>query len=295
MSSQGIPPFGEYVSALLDPGRLMVWAMTHYIRVCAEAILRGQISAPIFQIGRLRDEAFGRFWVEFTTPPDPNNPPPPRGSSTLIPPLLKTAFGTVLDIGPGTGSQMPLLRSKAISSIYGPEPCTGLHKELRAKAAENGVAEKYHILPCGVAASELLPALRGTGTGVTEAYDSDSRHGVFDTIICVRVLCSVPEMERTVRELYALLKPGGRMLITEHVVNDWRAAKGSVLARVLQAVYQVLGWGFFIGDCCLDRGTEKVLRGAAEADGGWDVVELERFAEWSAMPYLSGILVKKGQ
>lgn len=190
---------------------------------------------------------------------------------------------------------MPLLRSPAIKSIYGAEPCVGLHHALCTRAIANGLSEKYHALPCGVASSVLLPALRGTGTGATDAYDSDPGNGVFDTILCIRVLCSVPEMEKTVRELYGLLKPGGRMLVLEHVVNDWRAAKGSILARVLQSLYQLLGWSYFIGDCALDRDTERVLKGVAEGDGGWDVVELEKAAEWSTLPYLSGFLVKKSR
>ncbi|KAJ5737591.1 uncharacterized protein N7483_002716 [Penicillium malachiteum] len=216
----------------------------------------------------------------------------PLGSSALIPPLLKSSEGIVLDIGPGTGTQMPLLTSKSIKALYGPEPCVVLHAELRKRATAAGIAEKYHILPCGVLVTDLLPALRATGTGVTDAYDSDKKLGIFDTILCVRVLCSVPEMENTVKELYGLLKPGGRLLITEHVVNKPFSAKGSVLARVAQAVWMWLGWRLLIGDCCLDRNTEEVLRKAA-GDEGWESVELERSFEWSAMPYLSGVLTKK--
>jgi SAM-dependent methyltransferase len=211
----------------------------------------------------------------------------------LIPPLLKTASGIVLDIGPGTGTQMPLLRSPAIKAIYGCEPCHGLHDELRAKAFSEGLESKYHILGCGAAASELIPALRETKTGATAAYDEDSKNGVFDTILCVRVLCSVPEMEKTVGELYGLLKPGGKLLVTEHVVNPWRSAKGSLLARIVQGVYMLFGWSFFIGDCCLDRDTEGVLRRAADADGGWESVDIQQDFAWSAMVYISGTLVKK--
>lgn len=188
---------------------------------------------------------------------------------------------------------MPLLRSPAIQAIYGAEPCRGLHKALHAEAAAAGLATKYHVLPCGAAVAELLPALRATGTGVVDAYDRHAANGVFDTIICVRVLCSVPEMERTVRELYSLLRPGGRLLVTEHVVNPWRTAKGSVVARVMQGLYQVLGWSFFVGDCTLTRDTEMALRVAADVDGGWESVELERSFGWAPLPYLSGILVKK--
>lgn len=192
---------------------------------------------------------------------------------------------------------MPLLRSPSIKAIYGAEPCLGLHKELRAKAFAEGLGEKYHILPCGAASSELIPALRASQQSsdctVLEAYDRDPRNGIFDTILCVRVLCSVPEMEATVRELYGLLRPGGRLLVTEHVVNPWREAKGSLMARIVQGFYQIIGWSFFVGDCCLDRDTEAVLRRAADVDGGWENVELERSFWWAALPYISGKLVKK--
>ncbi|KAF7713021.1 Uncharacterized protein PECH_003832 [Penicillium ucsense] len=308
MSSEAPPPFRERMLGLLEPSQLMAMAISYYMRVCVEAVKRGEVLAPITQTAKIRDEAFARFWIAFSTAraaaPAPNAPetstiteaegPELVGSAALIPPLLRTASGVVLDIGPGTGSQMHLLRSPAITSIYGAEPCVGLHAELRAKAAAEGLEAKYHVLSCGAASSELLPALEATGTGIVDAHNRD-RSGVFDTILCVRVLCSVPQMERTTRELYALLKPGGRLLVTEHVVNPWRTVKGSFLARAAQAIYMMFGWRYFIGDCCMDRDTEGALRRAADQDGGWESVQLERSFGWSALPYISGVLVKKTQ
>ncbi|KAJ5319214.1 hypothetical protein MYU51_013629 [Penicillium brevicompactum] len=292
MSADVPPPFFQRMVELTVPAQIISWAIPHYVKVFTKTIFKGQILAPISQTSKLRDEAFGSFWIEFSSPrqmtSDPNNTelPTPVGSSALIPPLLRTASGVVLDIGPGTGTQMPLLTSPSITALYGAEPCTSLHKALRAKAEAEGISSKYHILPTGVAAAELTPALRDSGVDV-------SSEGVFDTILCVRVLCSVPNMEKTVSELYGMLKPGGRILVTEHVVNPWRRAKGSLLARVAQVVYQALGWSWFIGDCALNRDIEKALRGAAGAEG-WESVELERSFEWSAMPYISGTLVKRG-
>lgn len=210
-------------------------------------------------------------------------------SSDLIPPVLAKATGTVLDIGPGTGTQMPLLCSPEIKTIYGPEPCKGLHGDLTTKIHAYGLQEKYHILTSSVEASELVPALEKEGVIV-----NNSSNGLFDTIICVRVLCSVPNPEKTIAELYSLLKPGGRVLVTEHVVNPWRTAKGSVVARVMQRVYQALGWSLFLGDCRLDRDTERLLKGAAAEDGGWETVELDRWFGKTVLPYISGFLVKKG-
>lgn len=210
-------------------------------------------------------------------------------SSDLIPPVLAQASGIVLDVGPGTGTQMPLLRSPAIKEIYGAEPCHGLHAELRARAQAEGLGEKYHVVPSSVVAAELVPALRKEGL----APALSSAEGVFDTIICVRVLCSVPDMRRTIGELYGLLKPGGKLLVTEHVVNPWRSPKGSVVARLFQTAYRFLGWSWCLGDCCLNRDTETALRAAAERDGGWAAVDLDRSFGWSPLPYISGVLVKK--
>lgn len=177
-----------------------------------------------------------------------------------------------------------------IKTVYGAEPCKGLHGELRAQARREGFEGRYHVLSCGVSAPELVPELwrhgliRGEGEG---------EGGVFDTIICVRVLCSVPNLEQRVKELYTLLRPGGKLLFVEHVVNPWQTAKGSVVARLVQSIYQVLGWSWFMGDCCLVRDTEGVLRRVADGDGGWRVVDVERSFGWSAIAYVSGVLVKR--
>ena len=228
------------------------------------------------------------------TPPPLSPPPQITCSSDLIPSILAHASGTVLDVGPGTGTQLPLLRSPAIKTIYGAEPCLGLHDELREKARLEGLAEKYRVLGCSVAADELVPALTKEGLPVGGAQGKETGGGgVFDSIICVRVLCSVPDLNRTVKDLYSLLRPGGKLLVVEHVVNPWRSSKGSLVARIFQAVYGWLGWSWFIGSCCLDRDTEAALREAAAADGGWAVGDLDRHFGSGPLPYVSGVLVKR--
>jgi SAM-dependent methyltransferase len=184
---------------------------------------------------------------------------------------------------------MPLLKSPSIEAIYGAEPCVGLHAELRKRAADEGLSEKYTILPCSVVQKELEGELEKHGL----VSEGGERGGVFDTIITVRVLCSVPEFERTTAELYSLLKPGGKMLVVEHVVNPWMTPKGSVLARVLQGAYHAFGWRWVMGDCCMNRDTEGVLRKVAEKDGGWESFEMDRWFGTTCLPYITGVLVKR--
>ena len=185
---------------------------------------------------------------------------------------------------------MPIFAQAAprIRAIYGPEPCIPLHVELEAKARRDGLEDKYRILGCSAERESLFSALEKEGLlkGKGEA------EGVFDTIVCIRVLCSVPRLRETLGGLYMLLKPGGKMLVVEHVVNPWRK-KGSVAARVMQTLYMWLGWSYFLGDCCMDRDLGAELREVARKDRGWGAVELEENFGWSPLSYLSGFLVKK--
>lgn len=217
------------------------------------------------------------------------------GSSTLIPPLLAQARGVVLDIGPGTGSQMPFFVAPApnISEIYGPEPCTGLHAQLQKRAVSNGLDGKYRIVPASVEKQELIGALQKQGVQIDN--EVVTREGIFDTIVCVRVLCSVPDPDRTIADLYSMLRPGGQILVVEHVGNRFpRKIGGSLLARFMQSVYMWMGYSFFVGNCRLDRDTETYLRNAADHDGGWAKVDFKQNFTWSTMPYISGTLVKRG-
>ena len=186
---------------------------------------------------------------------------------------------------------MPALakHAKQITRIYGAEPCVGLHDTLKKNIAAANIDSKYTILNCSAELASLMPALEKTGEIPKSAQPRD----IFDTIICIRVLCGLSDAQSTVQDFYKLLKPGGKLLICEHFVNPWRSTKGSVVARLLQSFYQLCGWSFFVGNCSLERDTRDVLLKAASEDGGWGDVLLENNFEWSPLPYLSGTLVKR--
>lgn len=166
----------------------------------------------------------------------------------MIPPLLATAKGDVLELGPGSGEQVQYFQAaKDARRIYGAEPCLPLHDDLRANATRYGLGDKYHIVTAGAEKETLVPGLAKAGLLTNRSADD----GVFDTIVCVRVLCSVKDLHETTEAMFTLLKPGGRLIICEHMVNPgFRGdGRGSYLARLLQSVYQLLGWTFFVGNC----------------------------------------------
>lgn len=49
-----------------------------------------------------------------------------------------------------------------------------------------------------------------------------------------------------------------------------------------------------MGDCCLNRDTEGVVKKVADRDGGWESADVERWFEATCMAYVAGIFVKKG-
>lgn len=138
---------------------------------------------------------------------------------TAVPALVCEASGVVLELGPGLGSQLPRYDTSKITKIYGVEPNVDLQKSLRENVKASGLIDVYEIVPCGV---EDVAELK--------------RHGIvldsIDTILSVQVLCSVPDANETLRRLYALLKPGGQLIVYEHVKSK------DMISNVVQSKFR---------------------------------------------------------
>ena len=114
------------------------------------------------------------------------------------------------------GSQLPRYNTSKISKIYGVEPNVDLHKSLRENIKTSGLIHVHEIVPCGV---EDVVELKKHGTVL----------GSIDTILSAQVLCSLPDPNEMLRRLYTLLKPGGQLLVYEHVKSK------DMISRVVQS------------------------------------------------------------
>lgn len=137
---------------------------------------------------------------------------------TNVPKLIAKAYGTILELGPGSGNQLPRYDVSKIDRIYGVEPNLDLHDALRNNIKKHGLSDVYTIVPCGV---EDLEKLREYGVVL----------GSVDTVISIQVLCSVPKPAATMRDLYQMLKPGGQMVVYEHVKSE------DYLSQLVQRTY----------------------------------------------------------
>jgi ubiquinone/menaquinone biosynthesis C-methylase UbiE len=147
--------------------------------------------------------------------------------------------GRVLDLGCGTGRNLPLLGSGV--RAVGLDPCHA--SLLKARRRTPGV-------PLVRARAEALPF----------------RGGAFDTVVSGLVFCSVSDVPGGLREARRVLKPGGALRMLEHV-----RARGRV-ASWLQDRTQPL-WTWFTGGCHPNRETE-----AAVAAAGFVIEETTRRA-----------------
>jgi SAM-dependent methyltransferase len=184
--------------------------------------------------------------------------------------------------------------TQEIKAIYGVEPGESMHSALRERATQAGLGDKYKILNGEAKLESLVPLLVKEGLLESNAGSRGSSAPPFDEIVCIRVLCGVPEQDAVIDGLYGLLKPGGRMVICEHVANTGDASTGGTgLGRMFQQLYMWMGWRFWLSGCELMRDTLASLKRAAEKDGGWDKIDVQAFDPWSALPHIAGVLVKK--
>jgi ubiquinone/menaquinone biosynthesis C-methylase UbiE len=141
--------------------------------------------------------------------------------------LVEGASGRTLELGAGTGRDLPLY--PAGQPVFALDP----HRENVATAL--GRAPRVpHVL----GRAEELPF----------------RDGTFDTVVSSLVFCSVDDPRRGLEEIRRVLRPGGRLRMMEHV-----RAQG--LPGRLQDFVQP-AWTWATGGCRPNRETERLLQEA---------------------------------
>ncbi len=61
----------------------------------------------------------------------------------------------------------------------------------------------------------------------------------FDTVVCTLSLCAIPDDRRAIAEMIRVLKPGGRLLLLDHIAGSSRPLRA--LQRLLELVTVPLG------------------------------------------------------
>jgi ubiquinone/menaquinone biosynthesis C-methylase UbiE len=86
----------------------------------------------------------------------------------------------------------------------------------------------------------------------------------FDTVVCTFGLCAIPDIDAALDEMTRVLRPGGKLILVDHVVSSSRVARG--VQRALEVVTIPIG-----GEHFLRRPLTKVRQRA------YTVEQAERF------------------
>jgi len=144
--------------------------------------------------------------------------------------LLQNAEGQILEIGFGTGLNLPHYPAQ-VHRISTVDPNPGMHRLAQRRIKQTGIEVEHHRLR-----SEMLPFA----------------NGVFDCAVSTFTLCSVADPNRTTSEIFRVLRPGGRFLFLEHglspeaTVQRWQ--------RRMNWLQSLLGDG-----CKLDRNIKQLM------------------------------------
>lgn len=251
---------------LLDPLQFMLLSISFIPRTIFRILSTREISA-LTSWSAFQSTWFATFWSYY-------GPKMAETATPVVSPLLSLARGIVLDIGPGAGSWIHLYDPSTVTKIYGIEPNKGHHDALRQKIKSAGLEGTYEIIGAGA------EDLRGLNLGIDE--------GTVDTVVTLAVLCSVPQPDRLIRDLYGYLKPGGKWIMYEHVRTHQTG-----FVSWYQAALDLV-WGYIFNGCSITRATDEKIRRVGE----WEDVKMappshqREMYEYLTVPGMAGVLTK---
>ena len=156
--------------------------------------------------------------------------------------LVPLASGHVLEVGMGSGLNLPFYDARRVTKVWGLEPSPEMSK--MASAAVEAVAFDVEFVSAG---GEQIP------------LDSES----FDTVLMTFTLCTIPDAERALREIARVLKRGGQLLFCEH-----GAAPDAGVRRWQNRINPL--WRRLAGGCHLNRDIPGLIR-----RGGFEITRMD--------------------
>ncbi len=144
---------------------------------------------------------------------------------------LETAGGEILEIGFGTGLNLPHY-PRSVRRITAIDPNGGMTRLAKRRIEQTAIEVETRQL-----SGEKLP------------FDDQS----FDCVVSTFTLCSIEDVDQAVQEVFRVLRPGGQFLFLEHGLSP--DASVQRWQRRLNWLQQRIGDG-----CRLDRDMQAIVR-----------------------------------
>ena len=145
--------------------------------------------------------------------------------------VVPKADGTVLEIGFGSGHNLPYYNKKNIDKIIGLEP--SVHMQKLSKKKLKGFDVNFELI---TERAEEIP------------LESNS----IDSVVCTYTLCSISNPEMALSEIRRVLKKDGKFIFTEHAVSP--DLKINKFQKKIEPLWKVIADG-----CHLTRDIKTML------------------------------------
>ena len=155
--------------------------------------------------------------------------------------IIPFAEGKVLEVGIGSGLNLPFYDRNKVSELVGIDPSLELWNK-RQPIKDLGFHYEF---------------IKGVAEDMPFGKDS------FDTIVLTYTLCSIPDFQSALESLRKVLKPSGKFLFCEH----GRAPDKSVLLtqNAINPIWKLIG-----GGCNINRDIPSIING-----NGFKILTLE--------------------
>ncbi len=146
--------------------------------------------------------------------------------------IVPLAMGEVLEIGIGSGLNLPWYDTAKVSKIWGLEPSAEMRSKARKKLAGTGLNLEFIHLP-----GEEIPLPDNS----------------VDTVLITYTLCTITDVEHALEGMRRVLRPAGRLLFCEHGrapdagVRKWQDRLNKP-------------WGKVAGGCNMNRDIPMLIR-----------------------------------
>ena len=157
--------------------------------------------------------------------------------------VVPLAEGDVLEIGIGSGLNLPFYDRDKVRKIWGLEPSEGMRRKAQPAVDASGLDVEFIDLP-----GESIP------------LDDNS----VDTVLVTYTLCTIPDAVSALDQMRRVLKPGGSLLYCEHGM-----APDENVRRWQDRLNPA--WRSLAGGCNMNRDIPRLL-----ADGGFEPTIDER-------------------
>jgi len=157
--------------------------------------------------------------------------------------IVPNASGTVLEIGIGSGLNIPFYNISNIDKIYGLDPSVQLCRKAIKKAKEMNI--NINFLFDGAEEIKL-------------------KSNSIDTVVITYTLCSIPEPKDALKEIKRVMKSDANILFCEHgIAPDNKVSKWQNRINPI--------WGKLFGGCNINRDIPSII-----SSSGFKVHNLEQ-------------------